>query len=129
VDDARVGSWVEVEQITTVEPGSLAKFRPHSAEFAKDFSNPQAVLETELRHYSSLTAGSTIAMDYNKKRYWLDVVELRSAPRGVKVPMIKVQDCDIATDFLTSKDVLFAQRKKKRQKRKTARARARPVKG
>jgi hypothetical protein len=30
--------------------------------------------------------------------------------------MIKVQDCDIATDFLTSKDVLIEQRKKRRQK-------------
>jgi Ubiquitin fusion degradation protein UFD1 len=107
---------VEVEQIETVAPGSLAKLRPHSADFSKDISNPQAVLETELRHYSSLTQGSTIAFDYNKKRYWFDVVELRSAPRGVKVPMIKVQDCDIATDFLTSKDVLIEQRKKRRQK-------------
>jgi Ubiquitin fusion degradation protein UFD1 len=106
---------VEVEQIESVPPGSLAKLRPHSADFAKDISNPQAVLETELRHYSSLTQGSTIAFDYNKKRYWFDVVELRSAPRGVKVPMIKVQDCDIATDFLTSKDVVLQQRKKRRQ--------------
>jgi Ubiquitin fusion degradation protein UFD1 len=106
---------VQVEQIETVAAGSLAKLRPHSAEFAKDISNPQAVLETELRHYSSLTQGATIAFDYNKKRYWFDVVELRSAPRGEKVPMIKVQDCDIATDFLPSKDVVLQQRKKKRQ--------------
>lgn len=108
---------VEVEQIETVAPGSLAKLRPHSAEFAKDISNPQAVLETELRHYSSLTQGATIALDYNKKRYWFDVVELRSAPRGEKVPLIKVQDCDIATDFLTSKYVMLQQRKKKRQQK------------
>ena len=86
---------VEVEQIETVPAGSLAKLRPHSKEFAKDISNPQAVLETELRHYSSLTQGSTIAFDYNKKRYWFDVVELRSAPRGEKVPMIKVQETAI----------------------------------
>lgn len=109
---------VEVEQIETVPPGSLAKLRPHSADFAKDISNPQAVLETELRHYSSLTQGSTIAFDYNKKRYWFDVVELRSAPRGTKVPMIKVQDCDIATDFLTSKDVVIEQKRKRRQQQK-----------
>jgi hypothetical protein len=105
---------VEVEQIETVAAGSLAKLRPHSKEFAKDISNPQAVLETELRHYSSLTQGSTIAFDYNKKRYWFDVVELRSAPRGEKVSMIKVQDCDIATDFLTSKDLVLEAKKKKR---------------
>ena len=96
---------VEVELIETVAPGSLAKLRPHSSSFAKEIANPQAVLETELRHYSSLTQGSTIAFDYNKKRYWFDVEELRSAPRGEKKPMVKVQDCDIATDFLPAKDV------------------------
>jgi hypothetical protein len=62
--------------------------------------------------------GSTIAFDYNKKRYWFDVVELRSAPKGVKVPIIKVQDCDIATDFLTSKDVLIEQLKKRQQRKR-----------
>jgi Ubiquitin fusion degradation protein UFD1 len=84
---------VQVDQVTTVPPGSLAKLRPHSRAFARDVSNPQAVLEVEFRHYSSLTAGTVIAMDYNGKRYWFDVVELRSAPRGEKVPVVKVQDC------------------------------------
>lgn len=107
---------VQVELITNVAPGSLAKLRPHKNSFSTTIANPQAVLETELRHYSSLTAGTTIAFDYNNVRYWFDVVELRSAPRGEKVTMIKVQDCDIATDFLTAKDVL----KKKRRKKKKA---------
>lgn len=95
-----------------IPAGSLAKLRPHSSQFAKDISNPQAVLETELRHYSSLTQGSTIAFDYNKQRYWFDVVETRSAPRGEKQPLIKVQDCDIATDFLPAKDTLKKKRKR-----------------
>eukprot|EP00977_Amphora_coffeiformis_P007862 scaffold1749_cov181-Amphora_coffeaeformis.AAC.3 len=96
---------VQVELITTVPPGSLARLRPHSSQFAKNIANPQAVLETELRHYSSLTRGSTIAFDYNQQRYWLDVVECRSAPKGEKQPLIKVQDCDIATEFLPAKDI------------------------
>jgi len=108
---------VEVELCETVAPGSLAKLRPHSSSFAKEIANPQAVLETELRHYSSLTQGSTIAFDYNKKRYWFDVAELRSAPRGEKQPMIKVQDCDIATDFLPSRESM-RERKRKRQQAK-----------
>jgi hypothetical protein len=103
---------VQVDLIESVPAGSLAKLRPHSSQFAKDISNPQAVLETELRHYSALTQGSTIAFDYNKKRYWFDVVECRSAPRGEKQPMIKVQDCDIATDFLPAKDTLKKKPKK-----------------
>lgn len=102
---------VEVELCTNVAPGSQAKLRPHSSSFAKEIANPQAVLETELRHYSSLTQGSTIAFDYHGKRYWFDVAELRSAPRGEKQPMVKVQDCDIATDFLVAKDALKKKKK------------------
>ena len=105
---------VDVKIITTVPAGSLAKFRPHSSSFAKNIANTQAVMETELRHYSALTKGSTIAFDYNGQRYWFDVVELRSPLRGEKQPMVKVQDCDIATEFLPAKDAL----KKKKQKSK-----------
>jgi hypothetical protein len=94
----------------------MAKLRPHGREFGEDIShNPQAVLETELRHYSSLTQGATIAMRYNQKIYWFDVEELRSAPRGEKVRMIKMQDCNVATDFLLSKDVMLEKRRKMRQ--------------
>jgi hypothetical protein len=107
---------VQVELVETVPPGSLARLRPHSREFGADISNPRAVLETELRHYSSLTQGSTIAFDYNGKRYWFDVVELRSAPRGERRPAIKVQDCDIATDFLPSRDTVKKKQRKKKQR-------------
>ncbi|GKY94984.1 hypothetical protein MPSEU_000463000 [Mayamaea pseudoterrestris] len=95
---------VQVDLCEHVPSGAMAKFRPHSSQFAKDIARPQAVLETELRHYSSLTLGSTIAFDYNGKRYWFDVAELQSAPRGEKQPMIKVQDCDIRTEFLPARD-------------------------
>lgn len=111
---------VDIQLITNVPPGSMAKFRPHSSDFAKDISNPQAVMETELRHYSSLTKGSTIAFDYNGKRYWFDVEELRAAPKGEKQSTIKVQDCDLATDFLVSKDIL---KEKKRKLEEARRAR------
>lgn len=104
---------VDVKLITTIPPGSAAQLRPHSSKFAKEIANPQAVLETELKHYSALTKGSTIAFDYNGQRYWFDVVDLRSAPRGEKVPMVKVQDCDIATEFLPSKDSLKPKKKNK----------------
>ena len=106
---------VDVRQVTNVPAGSLVKFRPLTEQTMRDMANPQAVLETELRHYSSLTKGSTIAFDYNKKRYWFEVAECRSAPRGEKKPMVKVQDCDVASDFMTAKDTLAARKKKKLQ--------------
>jgi len=94
---------VDVKLITTVPPGSVVKLRPHSSEFLK-IANHQAVLETELKHYSSLCKDTVIAFDYNKKRYFFDVVELRSAMRGEKAPMVKVQDCDIVAEFVRAKD-------------------------
>jgi hypothetical protein len=103
---------VDVKLITTVAPGSQAKLRPHSSKFALEIANPQSVLETELKHYSALTKGSTIAFDYNGKRYWFDVVELRGAPRGEKQPMVKAQDSDLIALFLPAKDAI---KKKKKQ--------------
>jgi hypothetical protein len=96
---------VDVKLTTTTPPGSHVKLRPHTSEFLQ-IKNHQAVLETELKHYSALTQGATIPFDYNGKRWYFDVVDLRSAPRGERVPMAKVQDCDIAAEFVTAKDKL-----------------------
>ena len=96
---------VEIKLVQNTPSGSAVKLRPHSSEFTK-IGNHQAVLETELKHYSSLVKGSTIPFDYNNKRYYFDVVDLRSAPRGEKVATAKVQDCDIAAEFVRAKDQL-----------------------
>lgn len=102
---------VDVKLIETVPAGSAVKLRPHSSEFVK-IANHQAVLETELKHYSALVRGSTIPFDYNGKRFYFDVVDLRSAPRGEKVPMAKVQDCDIAAEFIQAKDQIKPKKKR-----------------
>mmetsp|Transcript_36286 Transcript_36286/g.48623 ORF Transcript_36286/g.48623 Transcript_36286/m.48623 type:complete len:121 (+) Transcript_36286:190-552(+) len=102
---------VDVSLKTNTPPGSAVKLRPHSSQFTK-IQNHRAVLETELRHYSALVKGSTIPFDYLGKRYYFDVVELRSAPRGEKVDMAKVQDCDIAAEFVKAKDLLGKKKKK-----------------
>eukprot|EP00559_Dactyliosolen_fragilissimus_P007192 CAMPEP_0184863508 /NCGR_PEP_ID=MMETSP0580-20130426/11357_1 /TAXON_ID=1118495 /ORGANISM="Dactyliosolen fragilissimus" /LENGTH=294 /DNA_ID=CAMNT_0027361875 /DNA_START=149 /DNA_END=1033 /DNA_ORIENTATION=+ len=103
---------VTVKLITTVPSGSAVKLRPHTSEFVK-IGNHQAVLETELKHYSALTRGCTIPFDYLGKRYYFDVVNLRSAPRGEKVAMAKVQDCDIAAEFIRAKDHIKTSTKSK----------------
>jgi len=102
---------VDVKLIQTVPAGSAVKLRPHSSEFV-NIGNHQAVLETELKHYSALTRGATIPFDYNGKRYYFDVVDLRSAPRGEKVPMAKVQDCDVVAEFIRPKDQMKKKNKK-----------------
>ena len=113
---------VDVRQITTVAAGTLVKFRPLLAKTITDMANPQAVLETELRHYSALTKGSTVAFDYNGKRHWFEVAECRSAPRGEKKAMVKVQDCDVATDFLVARDTMREKKKKAQQAKAEAAA-------
>lgn len=103
---------VDIRLATKTPPGSAVRLRPHSSAFV-NIGNHQAVLETELKHYSALTLGSTIPFDYRGERYFFDVVDLRSAPRGERVSMCKVQDCDIATEFVRAKDQLKPKRKKR----------------
>jgi hypothetical protein len=71
----------------------------------KDFvkvGSPQAVLETELKHYSTLSSPSLISLVYNGKRYYFEVAETRDA-KGRKVDGVKVQDCDVQVEFLKCK--------------------------
>jgi len=94
---------VHVRVVTDVPSGSAVRLRPHSSAFTA-ITDHRSVLETELRHYSALTAGSTVAFDYDGMRYYFDVVELRSAPKGARAPMVKVTDCDIAAEFVRPRD-------------------------
>lgn len=103
---------VDIKLATKTPPGSAVRLRPHTSAFV-NIGNHQAVLETELKHYSALTLGSTIPFDYRGERYYFDVVDLRSAPRGERVPMAKVQDCDIAAEFVRAKDQLKPKKKKR----------------
>jgi len=103
---------VDVRLVQTTPPGSAVKLRPHTSAFT-NIGNHQAVLETELKHYSALTLGSTIPFDYRGERFYFDVVDLRSAPRGERVPMAKVQDCDIAAEFVRPKDQMKPKRRQK----------------
>ena len=107
----RLRDVVNVHLIQTVPAGSGIKLRPQSSEFVS-IGNHQAVLETELKHYSSLTRGSTIPFRYAGKVYLFDVVDLRSSPRGERGDVAKVQDSDITTEFVRAKDLL-----KKKNKR------------
>uniref|UniRef100_A0A7S2UZC1 Ubiquitin fusion degradation protein UFD1 N-terminal subdomain 2 domain-containing protein n=1 Tax=Fibrocapsa japonica TaxID=94617 RepID=A0A7S2UZC1_9STRA len=88
--------------------GTMAKLQPHHSDFLK-LTNHRAVLESELRHYSSLTTGSTIAFRYRKKKYFFDVVEVMSD--GKIQDAICVQDCNVAADFVEPLDVVKKKKK------------------
>ncbi|KAL7471090.1 hypothetical protein ACHAXS_011381 [Conticribra weissflogii] len=112
---------VDVRLVTTTPPGSAVKLRPHSNSFL-NIHNHQAVLETELKHYSALTLGTTIPFDYRGERFYFDVVDLRSAPRGERVGTAKVQDCDIAAEFVRAKDEMKKMKRERDMKRKSSKS-------
>eukprot|EP00740_Mantoniella_antarctica_P025982 CAMPEP_0198706864 /NCGR_PEP_ID=MMETSP1468-20131203/391088_1 /TAXON_ID=1461545 /ORGANISM="Mantoniella sp, Strain CCMP1436" /LENGTH=351 /DNA_ID=CAMNT_0044465819 /DNA_START=1321 /DNA_END=2368 /DNA_ORIENTATION=+ len=55
--------------------------------------NPKAVLETTLRTYTCLTVGDSILINYNNKRYYVDIVEAR--PNSA----VCIVDTDCEVDF------------------------------
>lgn len=79
---------------------SSVSLQPHSPKFA-NIANQQSVLENELRHYSALTTGTTVAFLHGGELYKLDVVEAKSG-RSV-VDAVCVQDSDVATNILPAK--------------------------
>ena len=46
--------------------GTFVKFQPQSVDFL-EISNPRAVLETTMRHFSCLTEGDIICLPYNDR--------------------------------------------------------------
>lgn len=98
---------VEV-RLAALPKGGLIKLRPHSSDFLK-LSNHQAVMETELKHYSCLTEGATVKIKYRDTVYELDVEELLSD--GKPVGALCIEDTDVATDFLPPLDTLRRRKK------------------
>eukprot|EP00741_Cyanophora_paradoxa_P024025 tig00021720_g23200.t1 len=76
----------------TLPKGTFVKFQPQTKDFL-DIANPKAVLETTLRHFSALTKGDTVRLNYNNKVFNLDVLETK--PRDA----ISLIETDIIVDF------------------------------
>jgi ubiquitin fusion degradation protein 1 len=79
-------------QYTKLSKGNYVKLRPQTKDFL-DISNPKAVLETTLRSYTCLTVGDSILINYNNKRYFIDIVEAR--PNDA----VSIVDTDCEVDF------------------------------
>ncbi|XP_024637005.1 ubiquitin recognition factor in ER-associated degradation protein 1 [Medicago truncatula] len=77
---------------TSLVKGKFVKLQPHSKDFL-EISDPKAMLETSLRSYSCLTTGRTIMIPYNKKKYYIDVVETKPSPA------ISIIETDCEVDF------------------------------
>ena len=77
--------------------GTYVKLQPQTSDFL-NISNPKAVLETCLRNYTCLTVNDTFMIEYNKKRYFIDVIEAKPAD-GV---CVVETDCEV--DFAAPLD-------------------------
>jgi len=77
---------------TSLEKGNYVKLQPQTDDFL-NISNPKAVLEAKLRYFTCLTRSDTIAIEYNEKIYWINVVEVKP---GVAILIV---DTDIDVDF------------------------------
>ncbi|KAL6766383.1 hypothetical protein ACKKBG_A35820 [Auxenochlorella protothecoides x Auxenochlorella symbiontica] len=76
----------------TLPKGSFVKLQPHSKDFL-DITNPRAVLETTLRNFTCLTVGDTVPINYNNKRYFIDIIEAKPSDA------ISVVETDCNVDF------------------------------
>jgi ubiquitin fusion degradation protein 1 len=72
--------------------GKFIKIKPHETEFVMN-SNPRAILENNLRNYVCVTKGDTITVQFNKKKYLIDVVECQ--PKDA----ISLTNVDVEVDF------------------------------
>lgn len=86
------GQSVQLRRVN-LPKGTDVKVQPHSAEFHNSQDNPKAMLEWVLPDYVALTAGETLVLTYNDKKYSLEILEV--AP-GRAVSLI---DTNINLDF------------------------------
>lgn len=82
--------------------GTFVKFQPQTSNFLK-ISNPKAVLEATLRSFTCLTKGDTIAINYNDKIYYIDVLEV--APGDA----IMIVETDVNVEFAAPADYVEPQ--------------------
>lgn len=89
---------------TSLPKGSFVKLQPVSSEFL-DIHNPRAVLENSLRNFATLTVGDCIVIDYNQKKYEIEIVECKPAHA------ISIIEADVNVDFAPPKDYKEPERK------------------
>jgi ubiquitin fusion degradation protein 1 len=85
------GSVLTVRNVS-LPKATFVKFKPQHVDFL-DISNPRAVLEKQLRHFSCVTVGDQICLPYNNRRYYLEIQEVKPPPAACII------ECDCNVDF------------------------------
>lgn len=76
---------------------TFARFRPASVALHRVY-NPRALLECGLRGFVALTEGDCFAVEYNGKKYGIEVVELKPSEAACII------DTDVQVEFATPKE-------------------------
>merc|ERR1719183_744526 len=82
---------------TSLPKGTFVKLQPISSDFL-DIHNPRAVLENTLRNFATLTVGDCIVINYNNKKYEIEIVETKPASA------ISIIEADVNVEFAPPKD-------------------------
>lgn len=82
---------------TSLPKGRFVKLQPCSSDFL-DIHNQRAVLENSLRNFATLTVGDCIVIDYNDKKYEIEIIECKPATA------ISIIEADVNVDFAPPKD-------------------------
>lgn len=96
------GAMITIRNVN-LPKGTYVKFQPQTSDFLNIY-NPKAVLEATLRSFTCLTKGDTIAINYNDKTYYIDVLEV--APGNA----ISIIETDVNTEFEAPADYVEPER-------------------
>ncbi|CAL9736403.1 ubiquitin fusion degradation protein 1 [Monosporozyma servazzii] len=80
---------------TELPQGQFVKLEPQSVDFL-DISDPKAVLENALRHFSTLTVGDVVEISYNNKYYKIKILDVKPDSGSQSICVVET---DLVTDF------------------------------
>jgi len=69
--------------------------QPHTSDFL-EIANPRAVMENRFRNFSALTQGDVIKLEYNKRNYYLSIIEVKPSQPYKAISIIET---DVEVDF------------------------------
>jgi hypothetical protein len=87
------GDFIHVRNVT-LPRATYVKLQPHETAFI-DIANPKAVLEIAFRNFSCLTRGDVIQVQYNDRKYDLNVVDVKPNTYGA----VSIVETDVQLDF------------------------------
>lgn len=85
------GKMIRIRNVS-LPKATFVKFQPQHVDFL-DISNPRAVLEYKLRSFSCVTVGDHLAFNYNDRKYYLEVKEVKPQDAACII------EADVNVDF------------------------------